>query len=396
MKDGEFMATRYRYNIELRYLYNDKEVIIDSSNIKNQIINYDYINNNTPVILLKVALDKNMIDDMIKNHKTKYITLKITKYEYDSSFRIDKNYINDQFVYYLDTNNLNTNKDLDYSTTTANSKDLYKIVTIGLVKQSLIDNNKILINGFFNNKPLIDILLCYLSHMKLLIEPLADNVPLGNILIPPIASVSEFLKYIDSQYSIYDTRYRFFIDIDRTYLLSSSGTAVQAKNEDYYIVIFNVSESSSLQSKNQGMYIDKTTKSYMIDLDTTDINPSEDIATNKIYDTVIGIDSNGTTKTVTLTDSVTSGNTRIERTNNLNQIDALQNNIDNNKMIVNIVKTELDTTVFTMNKEYYIKNYNRLPGNSGKFVLTSKKEIYARDEESFIVSLILTFNKVKS
>lgn len=382
----------YRYKVELRYPYQDKEIELDSTNIKVMAINYDCISYNTPIIYLKMELDRNIIDDMIENQKNKYITLKISKYQNNTKFTLYENYINDQFIYFLDNNALNGNKELDYSHNTKDSKDVYKSISIGLVKQSLIDNNKIVINGFFRNTSLINILLCYLTHMKLVIQPRKNNDCIGDILIPPIHSVTEFLKYLNSQYVIYDTPYRFFMDFNRTYLLSSDGTGVPVIGEKYNTVIFNVISSNKLQGKTQGMREDPENKAYIIDIDTNDISLVTDKASGKVYDTIIGIDSNGNTTTEKI-DSSTTNNTRIIRTNNLEQIKNIKNSIDINTIKATISKTELDTTIFTFNKEYYINNYDRL-NKRGKFILTTKKEIYTRDGDNFVLSSVFTLSKV--
>ena len=87
------MATQYRYDIEARYLYQGAEIIIAKENIKTLMIDYEYESKNMPILLLKCSIDKNVIDDMIENNKTKYITLKVTKYIKDNSIKVNENYI---------------------------------------------------------------------------------------------------------------------------------------------------------------------------------------------------------------------------------------------------------------------------------------------------------------
>ena len=58
----------FRYSISMIYIYNSKEHVIDSSNIKNLIVDYDYDNRNMPILFI-TSID--VVDDMIVNSRTK-------------------------------------------------------------------------------------------------------------------------------------------------------------------------------------------------------------------------------------------------------------------------------------------------------------------------------------
>lgn len=389
------MAIQYRYDIEARYLYNGSEIIIGKENIKSLMIDYEYENKNMPILLLKCSIDKNVIDDMVENNKKKYITLKVTKYIKDNSIKVSENYIYYQFSYFLDSNTINNRKDLDYTNNTKNSEDIMKQISIGLMLQEVIDSNKKIINGIHNNQTILEILLCYLSDRKILIEDIKDDKKYNNVIIPPVNTITQFIKYMNDQYNFYDLGYRLFYDFDKTYLLSEKGNGVFSKDEKYNSVIFTVNKTSSKDSKNLGVSIDKDNNCYTIDLDTTDIELYENTGVAKTYGSIIGIDTEGNTTTEELNlEGSNTDNVRIERTNNLSHIKALKSKIEDNTITVNITKTELDTTIFTINKEYYIKNYSKQNNRIGKFTLTNKREVYTRDSDSYILTLLLTFKKL--
>lgn len=389
------MAVQYRYDIEARYLYKDSEIIISKENIKTLMIDYEYEDKNMPILIMKCSIDKNVIDDMVENNKKKYITLRVTKYIKDSPIKVTEKYIYYQFSYFLDSDTINSIKDLDYANDTKNNEDIRKQINIGLMLQEVIDSNKKIINSIHNNQTLLEILLCYLSDRKILIEDSKDYTIYNNVIIPPMNTITSFVKYMNDQYNFYSgTGYRLFYDFDKTYLLSSKGNGVPSKDEKYNTVIFTVNKTSSKDSKNLGVSVDKVNNCYSIDLDTTDIEIYENSAVPKTYGTIMGIDTEGNTTTEELDlEGANSTNVRIERTNNLSHIKALKSKIENN-VIVNITKTELDTTIFTINKEYYIKNYNKQNNQIGKFILTNKREVYTRDSDSFILTLLLTFKKI--
>lgn len=394
------MVNQYRYDIQFQYEYDKTLVNIDSTQIHSLMIDYDYDNRNMPIMFLKASIDKNVLDDMIKNSTTKTLTVIISKFIYNDPVKIKQNYIRDRFVYFL-PKDMNIDKDLDYSEYTKDSKDLYKSVTIGLMKMDNINNNKRLINDVFINTTLMNMILKYTSHMKLLIEPFKNNTPVDSFIVPPLTSITEYIKYLDDYFTLYPSGYRLFYDYDKTYLLSASGKLIESVGSDSYSVIINVNNTAKSESKIQGMEIDKTQKTYFIDVDAKDTNVFQDEATDKTYNTIIGIGSDGKYNKVKLaTENVDLSieKTRIERlpNNNLKIIDNLKRQIEDKSIYVNIVKTELDSSIFTINRQYIIRNFDTLGRNTGKFLLSRKREVYTLDNDNFILSCVLTFRKILS
>lgn len=394
------MVNQYRYDIEIQYEYDKSIVNIDSTQIHSLIIDYDYDNRNMPIMFLKASIDKNILDDMIKNSTIKTLTVIISKFIFNDAVKIKQNYIRDRFVYFL-PKDMNIDKDLDYKGYTRDSKDLYKSVTIGLMKLDNINNNKVLINDVFKNTTLMNMVLKYMSHMKLLIEPFKNNNTIDSFIIPPLTSISEYIKYLDDYFTLYPDGYRLFYDYDKTYLLSASGKQIESMGTDSYSVIINVNNTTKIDSKVQGMSIDRKQKTYFIDVDSKDTNVFQDEATDKSYNTILGIGSDGKYNKVKLSTeniNLSIEKTRIERipNNNLKIINNLKRQIEDKSICVNIVKTELDSSIFTINRQYIIRNFDTLGRNTGKFLLSRKREIYTLDNDNFILSSVLTFKKILS
>lgn len=386
----------YRYSIGMTYMYKKKEYPIDSSNIKSLVVDYDYDNRNMPILFITAAIDKNVVDDMIKNSRTKTLILNVAKTTKDASMSIQKNYIYGEFIYFI-SDDLNDTSELDYSSSTKESADIYRKITIGLISKNLIDNNKRLTNDIFMNTSLLDIVLKHTSHMNMLVEPLADII-MPRFIVPPLTSISKFIRFVDNYHSLYTTSYRLFYDFNRTYLISSAGNNIQAKGENNNSIIINVNKSNTQESKAQGMYTDKTNKAYIIQLSSTDIKCLEDKATDISYNKIIGIASNGTYKTVELNlqNAIKSiEKVRIERmsNDNVDQINSIRNDILNSSMTIHFAKTELDTSVLTMNRKFIIKNYDKLYNKDGIFILSAKKEIYSPDNGSFILTTMISLKK---
>lgn len=392
------MTERYRYNIEVQYEYNRELVVLDSTQIHSLTIDYDYDNRNMPIMFLKASIDKNVLDDMIKNSTTKTLTIIISKFSYNQNIKIKENYIRDQFIYFL-PKDINVDKDLDYNNYTKDSKDIYKIVTIGLMKLSNITNNKVMINDVFKDTTVMNMILKYLSHMKLVIEPVSNTNNISSFIVPPVSSVTEYIKFLDDYFTLYPTGYRLFYDYNTTYLLSCSGGCVETTNNNNYSVIINVNNTVTEESKLQGMEIDRKQKTYFIEIDAKDINMFQDEATDKTYNTIIGIGSDGSSSKVKLnTENIdlSSERVRIERipNNNLKMVNNMKRLIEDKSIYVNVVKTELDTSILTINREYIIRNFDKLGHRNGKFLLSRKREIYTLDNDNFVLSCILTFRKI--
>lgn len=387
------MYKEYRYDIEFTYIYKNKEKVFDITNIKSLMIDYDYDNKNMPVMLIKISIDKNIIDDMIEHCNDKEVILNVYKFDNSSTTKLKEVYISDSFMYFM-SKETNDNKVLDYSDFTEDSEDIFKTITIGLVKKELLTNNKRIINEVFHNTSLVNILVKNMQHMKLLIEPLHNNKYIDSIIIPPTNSITNYIKYIDNIHSLYDTKYRLFYDFDMTYLLSSSGNIVKSNKDHIYTFIININNTVEEISKSQGVKTENDT--FIIDMDAVDVTTYEEDNTEKSYTTILGVDVNGNVIETPIKNQSLSDSVRIERyvDGNSKAIDNLKSEINNKSLYVTLIKTELDASAITINKQYVIKNLDKLDYNDGQFILASKKELYIPDNDNYILTIILTLRQI--
>lgn len=388
----------YKYRIEFTYNKDGKTYVYNYERILSLIIDYDYENKNMPIILLRVGIDKSLLDHMISN-KDKTLILTIKKYEDSEGINIYTTMISGEFFYFLDSN-LNYRADLDYGDkNNEENQDVYKVISMGLMKKDLILNNKTLINTVYKDTYLMDIISDTFSNNTLVIEPLMNNVFIDNLIVQPITSLSKFISYLDNMFTLYSTQYRLFYDFDKTYIISSSGNALPVKNEKYNSIFIYVDEVTTLKSKALGMSEDEKQQAYIFYVDSTSINITYDDSTNLSYNQIIAVDSEGNTKSANLNNGIIDGDryniTRLSNTN-LNKVDNIKEKVESNKTVINIIKQELDSSLFTINKEYYIKNYDKLKDNNGKFLLSSKREVYVKEDTGFDMTTIFTFKKCPS
>ena len=387
----------YKYNIQLTYMMDNIEINLDYKNILTMAIDYDYEKKNMPTLLIRVGIDKSIIDHMIAN-KDNTIILSITKFKESNGIHIRKPVIKSEFFYFLD-NNMSFTDDIDYGNKeNKENKDIYKIISLGLIQKDIVLNNKTLINTVYKDTHLLDIICDVFKEKNLVVEPFVNNDDIKSLIVPPMETVTKFLMYLDDRYTFYNTPYRFFYDFNKTYLLSSSGRGVPVKNEKYNSIFIYVDNTITDKSKFDGMKEDSELKAYMINVDAAAINISVDKATTISYNQIIGINSEGEYQSVNINSNLNGDRYKVTRLSNerFDVLDNLKNELESNNIVINIIKGELDSTVFTLNKEYYIKNYDKLADKNGKFLLSAKKEIYIKESEYFNMTTIFTLKKCPS
>jgi len=391
----------YRYDISFTYQYGNNTYISDIANIRYLTVEYNYEATNMPILIMNASLDKRLIDDMIKNQGKKNIVLTIKKYIIDQPLIIKEIYIQEEFTYFISSNDINKNDVEDYlGEENKSNKDITKIVNIGLLSEKLINNNKITINEVAKNTTLMDLICYHMRHMKLLIEPM-NNKNISEFIIPPCDSISKLLAYVNRYYTFYKDGYRLFYDFDKTYLLSNTTNYVKAKGDKYNDIFITISESTTRNFIVQGMEIDDITNKIDIDIPMSDISISEDTSTSKSYDKLIAITPDGKHKEIKLNlngSNLSNGKkTKIVKlqTSNLDTVYNYKNIIEGNSTIITCIKTELDSSIFTMNRIYTIKSESpSLKNKTGKYRLIRKNEIYTINNAEFILNDTLVFKRI--
>lgn len=381
----------YKYTINMKYMNNGREYEFDGKNIHNVYVEYDYVDKYRPLLFATLAVDKNIIDIMIDNKGKDKIILEIKSFDCESQPYVFKTYIKQEFLYFLKNENKNDNKDLDYATHDEDSEDKFTTITIGMMNQKLIESNNVMINHIVKDATICNMLLYYLGKTnKVLMEPILNNYQLSNFLIPPMEKITNFIEFMNEQRPFYETKYRLFFDNDTTYLLSSSGKKIPSKNEQYHTIIINNKNTELIESKEDGLHIDDENSAYIINNEPSSISYYN---SNSMFNTdeLISIDGSGNVVSSSI-GGITG--TKINRT-----VNNAENTIDNNSKSVitsiNMIVKHIDSSVITLNKEYYIRNEDlNFKNNDGKYILTHKKEIYMRENEHFILNTNLGLKKI--
>lgn len=395
------ITVSYTYKVDAKFVLDGKEEPILTEGITSIITNYDYDNNNIPIIYMGVRLETSLYNRMVLNTDKGTITLTISKAKTGGNYEVFDNYIKDTFIYTM-SDEPDYNATLEKASGTNDTiMQNFKEGFIALIQQSTNNNNKKVINTIIRNSNMASIIHKYTSHMKMVIEPLHIDKQFKFLVIPPVESIAKLLAFLNRQSVFYRGGYRYFVDFDKTYLLSSEGNPIDIKDGNYNTIILNIEDIMNTEASQTGVVTDNINKTYVINVnvkDTTiDINKAED----KVCNNVIGVDSYGNTKEVNLDIFKTEGNTskiKIERvpSDNMEYIDYLKSNMENTSILLNIAKTEIDTSLITPNKEFLVRNYPSLSDYNGRYVLSYKKETFVRQDQNFISSTIFGIKKIKN
>ena len=390
----------FRYKVTLRYVMeNNDEIIIDSNQISYVAVDKDFDNKNMPVIAIVASIEKDVLDDMIRHVNDNILTLGIYRYDVNNQTdNITKKCIHDRFIYIL-PDDISKTAVIDYPNGEG-KEGLYKDVTLWLLPQDAVNNNKQTINGVFKNATMNTMILNSTNYLgKMLLEPIKYDNKYDQVIIPPQNSISEYISFLNNDLSVfYDTPYRFFIDFDMTYIVSSSGHVVRSKNESIFTFDIQISSIIPQEEDDTGMYIDKRNNKNVIYVNSANVNYTRNNITNKMVNSITTIDSSGNV----YRRDVESNNTKVTKklstiinlsnTDN-NAVNNIVSSISMNNVCVSIVKNDLDANVFTMNKAYIITD-NTHPEFNGRYLISSVKQMYTKQTEQFVMATVLNLKKI--
>lgn len=397
MADKKTLA---KYNFKCKLIYintvKNKSLEIDTKSIKSFKIDHNYEANHMPVILMTVSLDKKIIDDMKKNKNENLFSFTVSKYNSLANSKLEIDYFRDKFTYFL-PNKLNNNDEIDYATEDQLKEQSLQTINIGLMSINHINDNKKNCSMSINGTK-YDYVKYITSHMKnILIEPFTYNEQLDNFVVPSIDSISELLKYINEYRVFYKTSYRYYIDFDCAYIISSSGKAITKKKDLYDSVIIDIKEIIQEDANDEGIIINKTKGNHSMVVSYVNSEVYDDTISNKSKTEIKGITSTGNSKKkLKYLSSISTNKTASVRlqNDNENMMENIVNDNNASNVFIAISKEYIDPSVFTINKRYHISNISKYKNNDGNYLLTRKIEEYRRTEDNvYICNTILYFRK---
>lgn len=380
---------------------------IPIDNINSILIDKNYEELNQPILILTLNLDRKLMDSIISTQEDSLLSLEIYRYNENDPDDIGQRTLGELFIYMTDANVSYTDK-LDYEENDEKHRnDLFRQVTFYLLKRDTVNNINQVINtvntSIYKNKKEIkitmtDLVMRVSAYLNpLLLEPLQYNTEFSQIVIPPVTTISTYLEYLnDNVYTFYDDGYRFFVDYDTAYIVSKSGRKTEHSKQECSTVIIDIGGVLEVQNNSRGYYYDKENAHYYVSVGISTTKFTKNVFTKRLVTNVSNVTSSGDTFTEQIKENITLNNkikTQIIQTTNSNSnlVNNIRTDISNNNIIVDINKTDLDANIFTINKEYIIKNIEEHKEYDGRYLLHSVKQVYLKQNNKFVMSTILRF-----
>lgn len=401
MSENISMVTAFKYTLDMSLLVGNKSYQIPKNSVKTIVINSDYDKNTMPIIYLKIRVSSTLYDKMVLNNDKATLSFRLFIYDDKSISKIKEPYIEDNFTYSVPTDP-NYNEAMDQiisgsSTAYNDNADTYFEGFIALTSKHCISDNMKLINTILKDTDVLSIVHKYTSHMNMCIEPFDNKEHINQFIIPPITSITKLLAFLNDNYCFYKTGYRYFRSFNTTYLLSAKGNPVQEGINTFNTIIISICDPLDDKGKSNAIDLDRSNHAYIVYVNANDTSLKIDRFANKRYNSILGVDVKGNTVQEELRVAATPDSTEkviVERADNLESIYNIKASIESVAVVLTMSKTEIDSSLFTPNKEYQIKHYSSTREYDGKYILSFKKEIMVQQGDSYIGNIIFGLRRI--
>ena len=396
MMNSETME--YKYQIEMLLNMGGSTKPIKIEQISGMFIDSAYDDNFMPIIMVQLSAGKQIIDEIIEGKVNNTIILTVRKFEVKENTFVE-DYIKDEFLYYIMDDVSYTKKTEYRDQETKEMDDVLKKVKIGMLSLKISNKNKLMFNNVYTDVSNQCMALIATEKVgELVFEPMNDY-HYDELLVPPIDNINDMLDYLNNRNTFYDTYYRFFMDFDRSYLLSSSGEGVETNDEPNNTVNINIYDPSEPAAYLEGVKKDDKKKCYIIPIDANYSRMYTNNAAEKHFNMLHGISSSGQVKDITV--SINKANVSEDRRKNVRipyenfgVLDNIRNSIEGESHILTVTKSNMDSSIITLNKHYVLNHY-RYPSLNGDFILSRKVETFQRQGEYFVSECMMTFRSSK-
>ena len=288
----------------------DEPIHIMPENIMGVIIDYNFDSESVqPMTMVKVELDKNLIDQMVGHKSDGRIQLMINKIDVSSEPGVETPYINAKCTYELADDKMSDKSTLYGSDLgMEDPQDRYAQTTIGLVSEDIVNWNVISNDLVIRETNMMGAVCYFTKHIPIVIQPFDHNKEIDQLVIQPVESIKELLRFLCDVGTFYNTQVRFFYDFDCAYLTDSSGRGTPRDDEKYNTVILKaVNPDTDTGAFEQGIYELEEEQCYKMNFQTEDNQYKEDNYQDKLFNNIIGVvDPSREGSNVSLVDDIMS------------------------------------------------------------------------------------------
>lgn len=388
------MARKQAYKTKVQLAFVGSQYVeIEPSKIIYVIIEHMYEERVMPVIYISISINAELYTMLIDEKKTAKMFLRIQKYDVYSSTSLSKDYIKNQFTYFLSSATPEYSKDLSDKNSNVDSN--YKTIVIGLLDMNIMNELRITFGGQGPLKNIDQHTLIYkaIEDTKIVLKDPVYNIMYESLYVPPLNSRKAMLEYIFDQDPFYDTEFMYFMDFNTSYLLDRSGEAVSANDGQLDDIIIDVKSVTMEEAYNEGMEI--RNGSYYFFINPANTNVSMDMGSEKVANQLIAGDEDATTIVDVEMNMVMDSTTKQTfRRMEENTAVVYKNAIQAAQVCMEMVKENIDARYITPNKSIFINNYEGYSEYNGRYNLLYKKEVIQGVNDEFVSIVTIGVKKI--
>ena len=214
-------------------------------------------------------------------------------------------------------------------------------------------------------------------------EKITYNTHYNSILVPPLTSRYRLLEFIFNSDPFYDTKFRYFMDFERSYLLSKSGNSVDSGDGQLSSIIVDIRSITENEAYYDGVEVKND--AYYVYINPINSNVTLEQGIEKVANQIVAVDEDKI-EIVDLDINKTEGSDTKQMFIRTDNVSVYKNELETNTIIVEIVKQHIDGSIFTPNKCISINNYGEYSKYNGKYIMIYKREFYKCVAGEFVMS----------
>ena len=208
----------------------------------------------------------------------------------------------------------------------------------------------------------------------------------------PVSTRLQFLKAIEEQSLFYDTGFRFFMDFDKSYLLSKSGKYVDANDGRPKDIILNVVDATASDGFLEGTQITKD--SYYVNISALNAKLVNNQSRKDMMTNVVVIDEDTGLVDLDLDYDSTVINSKTVYVRSKADANYFKNELEAGLSFISISKAHVDASLFRPNQRYSIKNFGDNTTYDGTYLILYKRVIYKQVADGFASSIELGLQSI--
>ena len=377
----------YTANVKIAFDYIKKEgqdpkrFSILSERIDYIMIDYKYENQNIlPVIVISLKMNPSLYDKLLSTYDTSKIYFKLTKKDTQSGTSVATTVVNDEFSYVVSNHEQNNARELNSEGT---NSDSYISTTIGLISTTMTEMLRESFNGVYHNTNVESLLFATalkgIPKKKLIMTPIKYNKNIDSLLIKPLNNRYKMIEAIFDEEAFYDTNFTFFFDFDgKTYLVDKSGEPV-SKDGLPDKIYFHITKKIDSSSMVPGSTIKNNSYHIYVNAVNSVMNINDSI--EQIADTIVSFDhKHDKVQELSITGKKKSSTSNKNIYLKSDNAAVFKNEMNNSTVTLELFKQNLDASIITPNRGFYVTFENEYSKYNGKYILSYKQEIYVQTQ----------------